>query len=140
MFSVTFSLSNLAEWTPTTTNSFSYFFSSLARSGRVWMQLMQQKVQKSSRTTLPLRSLSLSGPAVFSQAVPPSNSGAFLGGASGWASSRFGPPDSPNVQRRTPATKASSTATSQVRLTGADGIGDAPALRVRGHRGGALMI
>src|SRR5262245_43125764 len=40
------------------------------------MQLMQQKVQKSSRTILPLRSLRRSGPAVFSQAVPPLSSGA----------------------------------------------------------------
>ena len=43
----------------------------------MWMQLMQQRVQKSRRTTLPLRSfLSDSGPAVLSQARPGSNSGA----------------------------------------------------------------
>ena len=71
MFSVSFSLSNLAEWTPMTTSSLAYFFSSFARSGRMWMQLMQQKVQKSSRTILPRRSFSRSGPAVLSQATPP---------------------------------------------------------------------
>src|SRR5438034_9966295 len=37
---------------------------------------MQQNVQKSSRTNLPRRSLSLRGAAVFSQATPPSSSGA----------------------------------------------------------------
>src|SRR5690349_17506228 len=43
------------------------------------MQLMQQSVQKSSTTTLPRRSFSRTGPAVLSQAVPPSSSGAFMG-------------------------------------------------------------
>ena len=56
MLSVSFSLSNLAEWTPMTTSSLGYFFSSLARSGMTWMQLMQQSVQKSRRTILPRRS------------------------------------------------------------------------------------
>src|SRR5262245_53338050 len=74
--SVFFSLSNFAEWTPTTTSSLGYFFSSLARSGSTWMQLMQQNVQKSSKTILPLRSFRRTGPAVFSQATPPSSSGA----------------------------------------------------------------
>src|SRR4029079_4598240 len=51
--------------------------SSLARSGWMWMQLMQQSVQKSRMTTLPLRSfLSDSGPAELSHATPPSISGA----------------------------------------------------------------
>ena len=59
-----------------TTRSLAYFFSSLARSGKVWMQLMQQRVQKSRTTILPRRSLSLRGPAVLSQATPPSSSGA----------------------------------------------------------------
>src|SRR5262245_39316923 len=76
MFSDSFSVSNLAEWTPITTSSLAYFFSSLARSGSVWMQLMQQYVQKSSRTILPRRSFSRRGPAVFSQPTPPSSSGA----------------------------------------------------------------
>ena len=40
------------------------------------MQLMQQRVQKSSTTTRPLRSASLIGLSVLSQAVPPSNSAA----------------------------------------------------------------
>src|SRR5437660_642915 len=53
MLSESFSSSNLAEWTPITTSSLGYFFSSLAKSGMTCMQLMQQKVQKSSRTTLP---------------------------------------------------------------------------------------
>src|SRR5258705_457561 len=73
MLSVTFSFSNLAEWTPITTSSLGYFSSSLARSGRTWMQLMQQNVQKSSRTILPLRSRRRMGPAVFSHATPPSS-------------------------------------------------------------------
>ena len=62
MLSVSFSFSNLGEWTPMTTSSLAYFFSSLARSGRMWMQLMQQSVQKSRRTTLPLRSFELERP------------------------------------------------------------------------------
>ena len=65
MLLVCFSLGNLGVCTPMTTRTPGYFASSLARSGRVWMQLMQQKVQKSRRTTLPFRSLSLIGPAVF---------------------------------------------------------------------------
>src|SRR5262249_45094526 len=69
--------SNLAEWTPMTTSSLGYFFSSFLRSGWMWMQLMQQSVQKSRRTTLPLRSFLIdSGPAVLSQPRPPSSSGA----------------------------------------------------------------
>src|SRR5262245_12039942 len=71
-----FSLSNLAEWTPTTTSSLEYFFSSLARSGMMWRQLMQQRVQKSRSTTLPFNSLRESGLPVLSQAIPPSSSGA----------------------------------------------------------------
>src|SRR4051794_31678162 len=63
---------------PMTTSSLGYFFSSLARSGSTWMQLMQQYVQKSSTTTLPRRSLSLTGPAVLSQPTPPSSSGALM--------------------------------------------------------------
>src|SRR5262245_59530086 len=76
MLSVSFSLSNFAEWTPITTSSLGYFFSSFSRSGRTWMQLMQHRVQKSRITILPRRSFSLIGPAVFSQATPPSSSGA----------------------------------------------------------------
>src|SRR6185437_6603033 len=76
ILSVFFSLSNLAVWIPTTTNSLGYFFSSRARSGSVWMQLMQHSVQKSRRTILPRRSFMRTGPAVFSQATPPFNSGA----------------------------------------------------------------
>src|SRR5580765_2241498 len=53
------------------------------------MQLMQQRVQKSSRTMRPLRSARRSGPALLSQAVPPSISGALilscLAGATGAA-------------------------------------------------------
>src|SRR5262245_52620521 len=78
MLSVDFSLSNLAEWTPTTTSSLGYFFSSRARSGSVWMQLMQQSVQKSSTTMRPRRSSRRRGDAVFSQAMPPSSDGAGL--------------------------------------------------------------
>src|SRR5262245_31005214 len=84
-----FSLSNLAEWTPMTTSSFAYFFSSFARSGMTWMQLMQHRVQKSRRTTLPLSSFRVSGLPVLSQATPPSSSGALgsLGGGVGSSSS-----------------------------------------------------
>ena len=42
------------------------------------MQLMQQSVQKSRRTTRPFRSSSFSGAAVFSQATPPSKLGRIL--------------------------------------------------------------
>ena len=51
-----FSFSNLGLWTPMTTSSFGYFFSNLTRSGISWMQLIQQRVQKSKTTTLPRRS------------------------------------------------------------------------------------
>ena len=61
-----------AVWTPMTTSSFLYFFSSFARSGRTWWQLMQQYVQKSRRTILPRRSSTWIGPAVLIQPVPPS--------------------------------------------------------------------
>src|SRR5713226_711726 len=40
------------------------------------MQLMQQKVQKSRTTILPRKSFSRMGPAVLSQPMPPSSSGA----------------------------------------------------------------
>src|SRR4051812_17904402 len=86
-----FSFSNLAEWTPMTTSSLAYFFSSFSMSGMMWMQLMQQSVQKSSRTTLPFRALRLSGLPVLSQAVPPSSSGAFMSlRAAGGSSSSLG--------------------------------------------------
>ena len=75
MFSVSRSASNLAEWTPMTTSSFLYFSSSFARSGRTWWQLMQQNVQKSSRTILPRSSASAIGPELI-QPTPPA----------GWAS------------------------------------------------------
>ena len=68
------SASNLAVWTPMTTSSFLYFSSSLARSGRTWWQLMQQKVQKSSRTILPRSSASAIGPELI-QPTPPSRLG-----------------------------------------------------------------
>jgi len=42
MFSVSFSLANLAEWTPMTTSSFGNFSSSFLRSGKTWWQLIQQ--------------------------------------------------------------------------------------------------
>ena len=85
-----------------TTSSLGYFFSSLARSGSVWMQLMQQSVQKSRTTILPRRSLSLSGPAVLSQATPPSSSGAGLPASSVSApAGRRGPGRRPGRGRRT---------------------------------------
>nr|GMD40624.1 hypothetical protein Iba_chr10aCG11140 [Ipomoea batatas] len=57
MASRSFSLSNFAECTPTTTNCISlYFFSRNSRSGSTCIQLIQQYVQKSRRTTLPLKS------------------------------------------------------------------------------------
>ena len=53
-----------------TTSSFLYFSSSFARSGRTWWQLMQQNVQKSSRTILPRSSESAIGPELI-QPTPP---------------------------------------------------------------------
>src|SRR6478752_4479437 len=101
MLSLFFSFSNLAEWTPMTTSWLAYFFSSLAMSGIVWMQLMQQRVQKSSRTILPFKSASLIGAPVLSQATPPDSSGAgsrkvvepfaAFALASGWAEAGGGP-------------------------------------------------
>src|ERR1051326_3234837 len=54
-------------------------------------------------TILPLRSLSLSGPAVFSQPVPPSSSG---------ASTRGGPPSSARAVDAVPTPISSPTSTS----------------------------
>src|SRR6188472_3804539 len=87
-----FSLSNLAEWTPMTTSSLAYFFSSLARSGMMWMQLMQQRVQKSRRTIFPFNEAMVSGLPVLSQATPPSSSGAgiFLRAGAGSSSADLG--------------------------------------------------
>ena len=54
----TFSLSNLAECTPTTHTGWpAYLRSSAASSGSTCMQLMQQYVQKSSTSTFPFSSL-----------------------------------------------------------------------------------
>ena len=78
MLSVSFSLSNFGEWTPMTTSSLGYFFSSLARSGIVWRQLMQQSVQKSRTTMRPRSSLSVIALSVLSQSTPPSSSGAAI--------------------------------------------------------------
>ena len=61
MFSFCPSFVNLAEWTPITTSSFGYRSSSVFRSGRMCMQLMQQYVQKSSNTIRPRSSASESG-------------------------------------------------------------------------------
>src|SRR5882724_5013321 len=56
-----FSASNLAEWTPITTRLLGYASSSFFSSGKMCMQLMQQYVQKSISTNLPLRSFFVSG-------------------------------------------------------------------------------
>ncbi len=74
MLSVFFSFSNLGEWTPMTTRTPGYLASSLAISGRVWMQLMQHSVQKSTSTMRPLRSAAAMGRSVLSQSVPPMRS------------------------------------------------------------------
>ena len=74
MFSVFRSALNFPEWTPITTTSFLYFCSSLARTGRTWWQLMQQYVQKSSRTILPLSLARSIGPELI-QPTPPSRLG-----------------------------------------------------------------
>ena len=58
---VSFSATNLAEWTPTTASSFSYFCSSFRNCGNTCMQLIQQYVQKSRMTSLPRRSGYLQG-------------------------------------------------------------------------------
>jgi hypothetical protein len=43
MLAASASFENFAEWQPTTTNgSLAYFSSRASRSGRTWMQLMQQ--------------------------------------------------------------------------------------------------
>ena len=69
-----------------TTSSFLYFCSSLARSGRTWWQLMQQYVQKSSRTIFPLSWASSIGPELI-QPTPPSK----LGSASWLKETRWNP-------------------------------------------------
>src|SRR5262245_48188873 len=61
-----------------TTSSCEYFSSSFLRSGRMCMQLMQQKVQKSSSTNFPFKSRNLIGASVLSQARRSGNSGAVL--------------------------------------------------------------
>ena len=53
------------------------------------MQLMQQYVQKSSRTNLPRRSFRSSGPAVLIQPTPPSSEGAGERRANGWSPMGF---------------------------------------------------
>src|SRR5947209_292725 len=75
MFSVSFSASNLGEWTPITTTWFLYFFSSAARWGRTWWQLTQQYVQKSSRTTFPRSFSRWMGPSELIQPTAPSSDG-----------------------------------------------------------------
>src|SRR5262245_57854092 len=76
MFSVAFSLVNLAAWTPMTTSSSGNRASSFFKSGRMWMQLMQPYVQKSSRTTLPRSAFSDRGAPTLSHATAPLTSGA----------------------------------------------------------------
>src|SRR5262249_37648429 len=65
-----------AEWTPITTISAAYLRSSFRNCGRTWTQLIQQKVQKSSRTSLPRRSLSETGRSVPIQSRSGGKSGA----------------------------------------------------------------
>ncbi len=73
-----FSVVNLAEWTPSTTNgSLANRSSSCRSTGSRCMQLIQQVVQKSRRTTCPRRSSSRGGRSMPSHASPPSSSGAF---------------------------------------------------------------
>ena len=79
MCSLSFSASNLAECTPITTSGSSRWRSSRScRIGSTCMQLMQQYVQKSSTTTCPRNSLIESGRSVFSHAVAPAKSGAWM--------------------------------------------------------------
>ena len=69
-----FSCSNFGECTPITTRTSPYFSSSGRSSSSTCRQLMQQNVQKSSRTILPRRSASVTAlPPVFSQARPRSS-------------------------------------------------------------------
>src|SRR5205085_2950294 len=65
---------NLAECTPITTRLFGKSRSSFFNSGKMCMQLMQQYVQKSSRTNLPFKSVLVSG-FVLSQVICFENSG-----------------------------------------------------------------
>src|SRR5712671_4009349 len=78
MLAVCFSFWNLAEWTPITTISDAYFSSSIFRSGMMCMQLMQQYVQKSSRTILPRSCFRLIGDWVLIQSRPGGKSGALV--------------------------------------------------------------
>ena len=65
-----FSRANLAEWTPITTNWLGQASSNLRSSGMMCMQLMQPRVQKSSKTNLPRNSLSSIGRGVLNQCSP----------------------------------------------------------------------
>ena len=66
MFWLSFSLANLAEWTPITTSSLAQACSSFRSSGIRCMQLMQPRVQKSKRTNFPCSLRSSIGCAVLS--------------------------------------------------------------------------
>lgn len=71
------SWTNFGEWTPTTTTVSLCFCSSSRNSSRTCRQLMQQKVQKSSRTIRPRRSARVYWrPPVLSQPPLPISSGA----------------------------------------------------------------
>ena len=75
IFSRSCSNGNSGEWTPSTTNPSSRYFSAQARTyGTVRSQLMHEKVQNWTATTFPRRPAGVSG-AVLSQAVAPPRSG-----------------------------------------------------------------
>src|SRR5271169_45326 len=78
-FETTCSKANSGVWTPTTTNPASrYARYQPSTCGSERWQLMQEYVQKSTRTTLPLSWARVSGrlPGVLSQATMPVNGGA----------------------------------------------------------------
>src|SRR5438445_2812703 len=69
------SAGNLGEWTPTTITRSPYFCSIFRNCGKVCMQLIQQKVQKSMIASRPRRSAMCSGRDTLSQSSPCGKSG-----------------------------------------------------------------
>ncbi len=77
MAAVSFSAGNLAEWTPMTTKESGNCCWSRRNASTLWWQLIQQKVQNSSSTTLPRSSRMVRGRSVLSHSRSAGNSGAF---------------------------------------------------------------
>ena len=76
MLSSSCSVEYLPEWTPIITSASPNSDSSFFRSGMMCWQLMQPSVQKSSSTTLPLSSASVSGFSTLNQVTPVGIAGA----------------------------------------------------------------